>query len=451
MIKKKIIFFLLSISLFNCSFDHKSGIWEGSKLEERRLAKLEKEQRKNNKDNIFKIFSSENLYDQEVTLNEPIILSKPTKTTSWDMSGLNYQNMLGNIYLPSASINFLKKKVGKNKLSLSQFTSSPLFYMDNLLLSDDKGSIFYIDQYRDLIWKKNIYLKLYKKIHKNLSLSIFNNNIYVSDNIGFIYALDLATGKTLWVKNHGVPLKSKIKVFNGKIFLINQDNRILCFDIKDGTIIWDVRSISSFIKSKNLLSLAFGKDNSLVASTTSGEIIKINLTNGSVIWSANITGGSSASSTDFFQSSDIVIDNNSIFYSTKSLFFSYNLTAGMNNWNTKVSSVTTPIINGKNIFLVTENGYLVILNKKSGKIVSSSNILKIIKKERHQRTKITGFIMGSGKIYAVTFNGYLLVCSATLGKVESYRKIGHPISSSPIIANGKMFIYTEKSRVFGFN
>ena len=108
MIKKKIIFFLLSITLLNCSFDHKTGIWEGSKNEERRLAKLEKEQKKNNKDNIFKIFSSENLYNKEVLLNESIILSKPIKTSSWNMAGLNHQNLLGNIYLPSASINFFK-------------------------------------------------------------------------------------------------------------------------------------------------------------------------------------------------------------------------------------------------------------------------------------------------------------------------------------------------------
>jgi len=447
--KKKIIFFLISITLFNCSFDHKTGIWDGSKSEERRLSKLEKEQRKNKDSNIFKVFSSEDIYDEEVILKEEVVLSKPIKNLSWKMSGLNYQNFLGNIYLQSADINFLKKKVGKNKLSLSRYTSTPLFYMNNLLLSDDKGTIFYIDEYGELIWKKNIYIKLYKKIHKNLSLSIFNNNIYVSDNIGFIYALNLETGKTIWVKNHGIPLKSKIKVFNNKIFLINQDNRILCFDIKNGVIIWDVRSISSFIKSQNLLSLAFTQNNTLVASTTSGEIININLTNGAVIWSANILS-SSKNNTDFFQSSDIVIDKNSIFYSTKSLFFSYNLINGSNNWNKNVSSVGTPIVNKENIFLVTNNGYLVILNKNTGKIISSNNILKILK-EKHQRTKITGFIMGSGKIYAVTLNGYLLICSASLGKVESFRKIGHPISSSPIIANGKMFIYTEKSRIFGFN
>ena len=59
--------------------------------------------------------------------------------------------------------------------------------------------------------------------------------------------------------------------------------------------------------------------------------------------------------------------------------------------------------------------------------------------------------MGSGKIYSVTLNGYIIVSSATSGKVESLKKIGNPITSLPIINNGKLFIYTEKSRILGFN
>ena len=104
----------------------------------------------------------------------------------------------------------------------------------------------------------------------------------------------------------------------------------------------------------------------------------------------------------------------------------------------------------KNIFFVTENGFFVILNVDTGEIISSTNILKILKK-RNQSTKITGFIMGSGKIYAVTLNGYLIVSSAHSGKVENFLKIGSPITSSPIISNGKLFIYTENSRILGFN
>ena len=59
--------------------------------------------------------------------------------------------------------------------------------------------------------------------------------------------------------------------------------------------------------------------------------------------------------------------------------------------------------------------------------------------------------MGSGKIYSVTLNGYLIISSASSGKVEGFKKIGNPITSSPIISDGNLFIYTESSRILGFN
>ena len=254
MIKKRnLIFILLLLLSVSCSFDTKTRIWTGAEDEKIRIAKLEEERRKET--NKEKIYSSENIYFKEKILTQKITLSKPKKNLSWKMSGSNYQNFLGNIYLASVDNRFLKKKIGKNRLSLSKITTSPLIYKNNIFLADDRGSIFNINEFGKMNWKKNIYKKIYKKIHKNLTLAIYENNIYVADNIGFIYAIAFDTGKLIWIKNHGVPLKSKIKIFDNKIFLINQDNRLLSFNTKDGSIIWDVRSVSSFIKSQNLLYL----------------------------------------------------------------------------------------------------------------------------------------------------------------------------------------------------
>ena len=92
----------------------------------------------------------------------------------------------------------------------------------------------------------------------------------------------------------------------------------------------------------------------------------------------------------------------------------------------------------------------VIANKVNGEIISSTNIFKILKK-KYQETKIVGFIMGSGKVYSVTLNGFLIVSSASSGKVENFKKIDTTITSSPIIHDGKLFIYTGNSKILGFN
>ena len=62
-----------------------------------------------------------------------------------------------------------------------------------------------------------------------------------------------------------------------------------------------------------------------------------------------------------------------------------------------MSSVSAPVISGDNVFIVSDNGYLIILDKDTGEIISSNNILKVLKKKK-QKTNITGVIMGSDKI-----------------------------------------------------
>ena len=446
--KKNLIFFLIFILLVNCSFDNKTGIWSGSKKEKRRISELEKEQKQTKV--VDYIYSSKSVYSKEISLTKKISISNPRKNLSWKMSSLNQQNFLGNIYLSGIDNIFLKKKIGKNKFPMSKIISSPLVFENNIIFSDNNGTIFNINQNGEINWKKNIYKKIYKKVYKNLVFAIYQNNIYVADNIGFIYSIGLNNGKLVWIKNHGIPIKSNIKIYKNKIFLINQDNRILCFNTENGSKIWDIRSVPSFIKLQNFLSSAISKQGDVIAINSSGDLFKVNANNGKIDWSLNTLESTLAHATDFFKSSEIVIIDDNIIFSSKSSIFSYNLNTGYTNWKQEVSSIGAPIIDGKNIFILTDNGYFVIIDKDTGIIISSTNILKILKKKK-QETKITGFIMGSGKIYSVTSNGYLIVSSPVSGKVEYFKKIGDPVTSTPIINNGKLYILTKNSRIYGFD
>ena len=73
--KKKLIFFLVLLSLNNCSFDNKTGIWSDSKKEKIRISELEKKQKEIIDVEI--VYSSDSIFKNEKKLSKSIILSEP--------------------------------------------------------------------------------------------------------------------------------------------------------------------------------------------------------------------------------------------------------------------------------------------------------------------------------------------------------------------------------------
>ncbi len=435
-----IIFFLFS----NCSFDSKTGIWTGE--EKKRAKQLEKEIKQNSE----KIYTSKEVFLEEFAAIKKVNLSKAVKNSSWKTSNYNEQNFIGHKYLSGTNNLFLKKKIGKNKFPFATVILSPIIDDNFIILTDNTGTIFNINKNGKIKWKKNIYKKIYKKIYKNLSVTIYKNKIFISDNIGFIYSLEVNTGEILWIKNHGIPLKSKIKIFDDKIFLVNSDNRIICLETNKGNKVWDVRTISSFIKTQNFLALAISKNGEIFTINSSGDLIKLSSINGQIYWSLNITPSLFAHDKDFFESSDIVVSGDDIIFSTTKSIFSYNMENRFMNWKFDINSTNTPIIDGNNVFLVSRNGFFINIDKLSGEIIWSTDILKILK-EKKRNTYITGFVLGSNKIYATTRNGFIIISSANNGKVETSKKIGDPIISNPVISNGSLYILTKNSKLFAFN
>ena len=155
---KYLIFFLVFILLVSCSFDDKSGIWSGSEKEKKRVSEITKEQSRII--GVVKVYTSESFYSKEIPAGKGISLTEPKKNSSWTMSSLNLQNFVGNIYLSGIGNNFLKKKIGKDKFSISLAMSSPLVFNDNIIFADDTGTIFSINQKGKINWNTRIFITL---------------------------------------------------------------------------------------------------------------------------------------------------------------------------------------------------------------------------------------------------------------------------------------------------
>ena len=267
----------------------------------------------------------------------------------------------------------------------------------------------------------------------------------VSDNISKYYAIDISSGELLWSKNNTSPFNSQVKIYNDNFFVIDFENVLKCFSLKDGKEIWSMKTDQSFIKSQKKLSLII-INNVVYFNNSLGDISAVNINDGALIWQTPTLGSLLYDEQIFLKTSDLIGDNDSIFFSNnKNEFFSLDIATGTLNWKQKINSSLRPTLIDDLIFSVSLEGFLFVIDKKSGNIIRVTDIFNEFKSKQRSKIKPVGFIVGSKNIYLTTDNGKLLIIDILTGKTISVLKIDRGKISRPFVLNQNLYIIKENS------
>jgi outer membrane protein assembly factor BamB len=418
-----ILFFIL-----NCSLDKKSGFWSKDET-----VKFEKDLI------INELFKNEEAFKNELNPNTSIELSEKFKNDSFINNLKNNNNRInykGNL-----------EKVSRFKFAkidnFDQFELEIVFEKDNIIFFNNRGSILKFDKFSKLIWKQNVYLKSEKKIKPILSFANNTNTLLVVDNLAKYYSLNLKTGEILWSKTNSAPFNSQVKIYKDKFFAVDFNNILRCYSIFNGEEIWSVKTDTTFIKSQKKLSIVI-HENKVLFNNSIGDISSVDVNTGSLIWQTPTQSSAIYESAFLLKISDLVIDNESVFFSNnKNEFFSLDQKSGILNWQQKVNSNLRPTIIDNLIFTVTNEGFLIVIEKQTGKIIRITNIFDQIKKKKRSKITPVGFIMGNENIYLTTDNGLLILIDIKSGKSTSILKIDNNKISRPAISKNNLFIIKD--------
>tara|TARA_B100001971_G_scaffold212766_1_gene243811 strand:+ start:950 stop:2320 length:1371 start_codon:yes stop_codon:yes gene_type:complete len=448
---KLLLFFLL---FNNCSFDNKTGIWsnyEEVKQEEIKLIKLTKK-----KNIIEEEFNPE----LQITLKE-----KTLSNQSWLFSDMNLSNLVTHMNFNGKVKKFSKFKF-KRIIKRSIKEPDLIISNDFTIFYDNNGSILKFDKNSKLRWKVKIYNKKERNKIFNISLGATNDILFMADNLGKYYALDIDTGKIIWKKKINATFNSQLKVINNKILLIDNDNSLWCFSAKDGLKLWKFRTQANLIKPLKKLSLVVYKD-SLIFSNSIGDVSKVDLETGSLIWQIPTQSTLVRKEIDFLKISDVVLYKNSIFLSNNNNnFYSLDASSGIINWVQNVNSFLRPIIIDELIFTISNKGYLVVIDTRTGEIIRITDLSISFKKKNKKKFSlvktiflgkqssevkktdaIQGFVIASNKLYITTAKGKLMVYSILDGQIDQVLKVGSSKLSEPFISNNNLYIFRDNAVV----
>ena len=431
----KLIFLFIFIIISACSLNSQSKFWTKSEEITKDNNNL------NNKVKKQEIFKKEKILKKEFNENLKIKINSN--------SASNYKN---NINLNNSGlVNFSGelKRTSRYKFSkiknFYQYEPELIFDESNLIFFENKGTILKFNENSKLVWKKNFYLKQEKKLNPVLQFASNDKYLIVADNLAKYFMLDKENGELIWSKNNSAPFNSQIKIFKDKFFIIDFDNTLRCFSLKNGNELWNVKTQNSLIRSQKKLSMVI-VDNVIFFNNSIGDISSVNLNNGELLWQFPTQNSLVYESAFSLETSEIVTDGKALYFSNnKNQFYSIDLSTGSLNWKTKVNSNLKPTIIENIIFTVSIEGYLILIDRKNGNIIRITDVFDYFKTKKRNLIKPTGFIVGLDSVYLSTDNGRLLVIDNSSGKIVSAIKIDGEKILRPAVMNDSLFVVKDNS------
>ena len=425
----RIIILIIALTFLNqCSLNENSRIWK------------DKEKKLEAQKNIKKVF----LEDKKITteFNQELKL---------DLSIIKFNNKIIDDKNNYGSQNYegLINKIGNYKFSkfedINQLNFKPIFLEDGLIFFDKKGSIIRYNDKTKVLWKQNHYSKSEKKLRPKLDFIQDGENLLITDSIAKYYSVNINSGELNWSKNNIYPFNSDIKKHKNKIFVIDYKNTLRCYNISDGNECWNLKTEDSFTISSSKLSLIVINDK-VIFSNSIGDITAVDVETGVIIWQLPTQSSSIINETYNFKISKLVSDGNSIIFSNnKNEFHSIDVKTGTINWINEINSNITPIITENLIFTVSNEGYLIVIEKNNGNIIRVTDLFKNYKLKKRKNINPVGFVIGNTNLYLTNTDGKMIVVDLSLGDIKKIEKISGDFISRPFIFNQNLFVLRNGS------
>ncbi len=418
--------FIFFVFILGCSLNPNSSFW----------TKTEKAKT----DRVVTKFLFEDIKPNEKEFNPKLKVSLPKTNVininyNLNNDGFTNEKIIGN--------NFSKFKFSKIE-NFSGFEPEILVDNQNLFFFDNKGSIIKFNKDSKVEWKKNYYSKSDKRNNPILFLASENNNLFVADNNANYYLLNKKNGNLKWKKKHSSSFNSQIKIKDGKILIVDMENNLRCFSVKNGDILWTVPTQTTIISSQKKQSIVV-ISNLVIFSNTIGDLTAVDLNTGEPVWQTPTqTLGLAKNIT--LRNSDIVSDGNLVFMSNnKNQFVAMDVKTGIIKWKQEINSELRPVVVSDYIVTISNEGLMVLINKSDGNILRINNILKNMKKKRRDKYRPVGFIISDNKIYVSTNNGRIFIINFSDNSLQKILKFDKEKLQRPIYFNNELYIAKDNA------
>lgn len=392
-------------------------------------------------------------------------LPKPIKNTSWIRKGYMPAE---NLVLDSQISDYESYSVGGEPKRAFEITSIPIIAEDKIFTLGGQGEL----QARNIndpsrkIWQTDIeqeYLHENRKdadwlddiesivkdkdefLGGNICYSL--GTIFVTTKRGNVFALKASDGKILWRKKIDAPLRTSPVAKNNILIVTTIENRTFALDAKTGENIWEHEGDEEKNKLASSPAPLINKGD-IIITYSSGQVFKLGLKDGEEKWESIVAPQKITTllpTNNDIAYSPIYHDGMIILVSSDGSIHALDENTGEDIWSFEGNGIIgSPWPVSSFIFAINRFGNMYAISAKTGSLVWKVD-LEDPEEIDEDNLMFTPPIMVQNKLYVADHEGTLRAYSTKDGSILNSIDVKDNIISSPVVANGKMFILTNES------
>jgi outer membrane protein assembly factor BamB len=386
--------------------------------------------------------TTEKIPGELASADRPITLPPPRANEGWTQPGGQANNAPGHLVLANAVRQTWSADAGTGSSSSGKLTASPIVYEGRVYTLDAAARVSaFASAGGSAVWRANVTPDK-EKSEKGYGggIAADNGRIYAATGFGTVVALEAASGKKLWETALGVPVRASPTAAADRVFVVTTEGRFVCLNGADGKEVWSFRGLPEKTSIISNPSPAVDGD-VVVVPYPSGDVVALRLSDGTQVWQESLARQRSASAiASMSDAARPAIDNGMVFsVGHGGRMIASQQRTGERLWALNVPGTQTPWVAGESVFVVDTTGQLMAITRREGKIQWTTKL--------PGAATWSGPTLAGGFLWLASSKGQLVSVEALTGKVASTQDLGAPVYIAPVVAQGRMFILTDRAKL----
>lgn len=395
----------------------------------------------------------------------PIVLPQIVANEEWTQPGGTPSNVVGNLALSASPRETWRADAGSGSSGQGRIIASPIVAGGRVFTLDAEGTAaaFQVSG-GSKIWSQSLAPTPPQTAEAGGGFSSFstgslfslggggdgggyggglafdNGRLFGASGFGAVIALDPATGKRLWEKNLGAPVRSSPTAAGDRVFVLTTEGRFYCLSAIDGAELWSARGLPSQASLSLNASPAVEGDIVAVPFPT-GDVLGLKILDGSPVWTESLTRTRSESQFASMTDAARPAIANGVVYAIghAGRMTATNAKTGERIWSLNAPGTQTPWVAGDSIFIVDTRAQIMAVSRRDGKIQWTTKL--------PTSGAWSGPVLAGNQLWVVSSKGLLAAVDPIGGRVAGQQEVGAGSYIAPVVAGGRMFLLTDTAKL----